>query len=74
MSTTISELQPPGGSIQVAGPGSETLTLRYREIVRAEEFSWTSRHRKVRLLGKGGQGVVFLTERIGADGFACRWP
>ena len=69
MSTTISEFQSPGRSVNVAGPGSETLTLRYREIVRAEEFSWTSRHRKLRRLGKGGQGVVFLAERLGTDGF-----
>ncbi|MFO0966634.1 MAG: serine/threonine-protein kinase [Gemmataceae bacterium] len=30
---------------------------------------WKTLHRKVRLLGKGGQGQVFLSEQQGTDGF-----
>ncbi len=32
-------------------------------------MQWTTYHRLERLLGSGGQGVVFLSHRRGADGF-----
>jgi serine/threonine-protein kinase len=32
-------------------------------------LSWTTHHGLKRLLGQGGQGVVYLTDRRGADGF-----
>jgi len=45
------------------------LLARYQDIVGAGRLSWTSHHRFIKLLGKGGQGRVFLSERRGADGF-----
>ncbi len=41
----------------------------YDQIVIERCFSWTEHHRFRRLLGEGGQGVVFLSERRGADSF-----
>ncbi len=45
------------------------LLRRYHDIVDHKRLHWTSHHRLERLLGSGGQGVVYLTERRGADGF-----
>jgi serine/threonine protein kinase len=45
------------------------LTPRYMDLLRERRFGWTAHHSLLRLLGKGGQGVVYLTERRGADGF-----
>lgn len=43
--------------------------VRYYEDLLANRLSWTSHHRLLRRLGSGGQGVVYLSERRGADGF-----
>jgi len=70
MTTTLQELNPT-----IAHDGSRRieheneLTVRYDEIISTERLSWTTHQRLNRLLGKGGQGVVFLTERRGSDGF-----
>ncbi len=56
-----------GGRIQQPCPPE--LTNRYQEILRQKRINWTSHHQFHKLLGYGGQGVVFLTERRGADGF-----
>ena len=45
------------------------LFARYEEIAWSEELHWKTRYRKQRLLGAGGQGAVYLAERLGADGF-----
>jgi serine/threonine-protein kinase len=45
------------------------LMQRYHELIDNKRLHWTSHHRLERLLGSGGQGVVFLSERRGADGF-----
>jgi serine/threonine-protein kinase len=47
----------------------QALFARYEEIAWAEELRWDTRYRKQRLLGAGGQGAVYLAERLGADGF-----
>jgi serine/threonine-protein kinase len=46
------------------------LAARYEEIAYADDLSWPALFRKVRLLGAGGQGAVYLAHRLGADGFA----
>jgi len=53
---------------------SKKLTLqkavaRYKAIIRTRRIGRTRGYALRRLLGKGGQGRVFLTERRGADGF-----
>jgi serine/threonine protein kinase len=47
----------------------DELLARYREIVEQHRLSWTEHHRLIRLLGSGGQGVVYLSERRGTDSF-----
>jgi serine/threonine-protein kinase len=46
------------------------LVERYAALLEGQRLSWTTHLRLQRLLGSGGQGVVYLTERRGADGFA----
>lgn len=45
------------------------LDARYTALLEGQRLSWTEHHRLTRLLGSGGQGIVFLTERRGADRF-----
>ena len=49
-------------------PCHELLT-NYREILHSERQHWTAHYRLMKRLGAGGQGVVYLSERRGADGF-----
>ena len=48
---------------------SEALVDSYRRIIEQESFNWTEYHRLIRRLGSGGQGVVYLSKRRGADDF-----
>lgn len=41
----------------------------YSTIIKKQKLSWTTHLRLRRMLGSGGQGVVFLTERRGSDDF-----
>ncbi len=63
---------PPKGDddLLVVGPSADhALHARYEEIAWAEELRWDTRYRKQRLLGAGGQGAVYLADRLGSDGF-----
>jgi len=69
MITTVSHCPgPPSGD--EAGAGVGALLARYQEIAHAIDLCGTARYRKSRLLGNGGQGAVYLAQRLGADGFA----
>jgi len=48
---------------------SEELIAAYEHLLDGQRLSWTTHHRLQRLLGAGGQGVVFLGERRGTDNF-----
>ncbi len=52
-----------------SGRGSPFLMKRYQDIIDHKRLHWTSHHRLERMLGSGGQGVVYLSERRGTDGF-----
>ncbi len=69
-STTRQEIHPTimhrGGT---ASPPDPELLKHYSEIVGQRRLNWTSYHHLGRLLGSGGQGKVYLTNRRGADGF-----
>ncbi|MGI9515636.1 MAG: serine/threonine-protein kinase [Pirellulaceae bacterium] len=45
------------------------LMATYAGIITEKRLSWTTHLRLRRMLGSGGQGVVFLTERRGSDEF-----
>ncbi len=47
----------------------EELLERYHTLLSDLRLSWTTHHRLIRRLGAGGQGVVYLSERRGADQF-----
>jgi serine/threonine-protein kinase len=48
---------------------SDELLNRYNVILHEKRLAWTEHHRLLKLLGAGGQGVVYLTERRGTDQF-----
>lgn len=48
---------------------SDKLIERYKSLLNCRRVQWTTYHRFVRELGSGGQGIVYLSERKGADGF-----
>lgn len=48
---------------------SDDLLGHYRRIIEGKRLSWTEHHHLISLLGSGGQGVVYLTERRGTDNF-----
>ena len=45
------------------------LYRRYESILETKYIGWTEHLRFRRLLGTGGQGVVYLSDRRGSDGF-----
>ncbi|MCA9192241.1 MAG: serine/threonine protein kinase [Planctomycetales bacterium] len=59
--TFFGDPQPP--------QNNNDLTLKYQELLRDQQLKWTTYHRFSRQLGAGGQGIVYLSERRGADGF-----
>jgi serine/threonine-protein kinase len=59
---------------QSAGDAAEVevcseLLEQYQSLINESRFHWTTHIRFKRRLGRGGQGVVYLTEKKGADGF-----
>ena len=70
LTTTVHDLDAtltPGGE-KVHNCTHEHLD-RYKGILKEKRLNWTSHIHLERLLGSGGQGVVYLTRRRGADGF-----
>ena len=65
--STIPVISGPHGegrSTLTSAPGMAELQDRLREVEEAGQIRWTSSYRKVREVGRGGQGVVFLTKCI----------
>ncbi len=58
-------------SVMDRGPAlpSDSLVDRYKALLTTKRIQWTTYHRLERQLGSGGQGVVYLSARQGADGF-----
>jgi serine/threonine-protein kinase len=50
-------------------PQTNELFKHYQDLVAEPKLGWTEHLRLQRQLGKGGQGVVYLSERRGADNF-----
>jgi serine/threonine-protein kinase len=56
-----------GGSPAPLEPNE--LVPQYQQILAEQRLGWTSHLRLLKLLGSGGQGVVYLTELRGTDDF-----
>jgi serine/threonine protein kinase len=69
MTSTVSFHPRAATGEGLAGRGDGDLLVRYRGILNAPSLDWTRRYLMLRSLGSGGQGVVFLGERQGADHF-----
>src|SRR5438270_433461 len=70
MNTTITDLLPmPPPRPGKPGSAGEELLGQYHALQLNDSVAWAAQYRKIRLLGKGGQGVVYLSERQGTDLF-----
>jgi eukaryotic-like serine/threonine-protein kinase len=49
---------------------NQEVLVRYNNLLAEQRLQWTTYHRLERVLGTGGQGIVFLSHRRGADGFS----
>ena len=61
---TTTFLQPPLTLAIDGAPAKrcpDVLLEKYRQLVEEQRMSWTEHHRLMRLLGSGGQGVVYLS-------------
>lgn len=69
MNTTISEPTVGPAPSGTASRSEHELFARYQALAQSDRIHWAAQYRKIRLLGKGGQGVVYLSERQGSDLF-----
>ncbi|HTN75007.1 MAG TPA: serine/threonine-protein kinase, partial [Pirellulaceae bacterium] len=72
LTTTRHDVFPtltPEGQVAPPARDAQELIERYQGIVLEKRLNWTIHHGLKRLLGSGGQGVVYLTECRGADDF-----
>ncbi|MBI2808037.1 MAG: serine/threonine protein kinase [Planctomycetes bacterium] len=70
ISTTVSQDQPSFlDADRYDAAGAELLT-EYETLLRSDTVHWAAEYKKIRILGKGGQGVVYLSERQGTDLFS----
>jgi serine/threonine-protein kinase len=67
-SASLKAAPKPGAESVRANP----LIARYETILKRQELVWVSRRPFLRCLGTGGQGIVFLSQRQGADDFQRR--
>jgi hypothetical protein len=66
MFKTGATITPDGG---IPERVAEELYAQYRMVLDESRLSWTGHLHLEKLLGAGGQGVVYLSRRRGADGF-----
>jgi eukaryotic-like serine/threonine-protein kinase len=69
MTTTISDFYPAPTDTGRHHREGDELLAHYHELQASDCVTWAAQYRKIRLLGKGGQGVVYLSERQGTDLF-----
>ncbi len=59
-------MTPGGGEVK---HDNELVGFYQRLVEHEQRLNWTTHHRLIKRLGEGGQGVVYLTDRRGSDGF-----
>ncbi len=67
--TTMLNEEQTRGVLDQPTPPPNSLFERYQELIHTGKVQWTTYHRLEREMGSGGQGVVYLSRRNGADGF-----
>jgi eukaryotic-like serine/threonine-protein kinase len=67
--TLLHETRTISRSGHRAAPRVSELLTNYMKLISQPKVGWTEHLRLRRMLGKGGQGVVYLSERRGADSF-----
>jgi serine/threonine-protein kinase len=67
--TTITEAMPPFIPPRGYDKQGAELLSQYEKLLKSDSVTWAAEYKKIRLLGKGGQGVVYLSERQGSDLF-----
>jgi serine/threonine protein kinase len=70
MTTTTGEWTPSAARSGSGRRADSDLLRRYHGLLRPEWLDWGARYRKLRRLGRGGQGIVFLSACQGSDGFS----
>ncbi len=74
MTTTLQDLVPTVNYDGVQQEHENELTGRYRRLVDDQRLSWTTHQGLIRLLGEGGQGAVYLSERRAQTDSLCLSP
>jgi eukaryotic-like serine/threonine-protein kinase len=69
MMSTVSYHPVPPDPAAKSGRRASALLAKYHGIVGGGDLQSTTRYTDLRQLGSGGQGVVFLAKKHGADGF-----
>lgn len=54
---------------QAVAQSDSELVEQYHNLLGVQRLSWTTHHQLTRLLGSGGQGKVYLSQRRGTDNF-----
>src|SRR5688500_12280545 len=70
MASTVSYHALPSTSHGAHSPPDGELLASYEALAAAQPLRWHTRYEQLRQLGRGGQGVVYLAQRQGTDGFA----
>ena len=69
ISTTVFQDDSAVSSEYALDEDGEALLGEYHNLLTSDSVTWAAEYRKIRVLGKGGQGVVYLSERQGTDLF-----
>lgn len=69
LSTMMTEGKTSAFIESQANEAARRLYQRYQSLLQGKRVHWTTYHVLERELGSGGQGVVYLSARKGADGF-----
>ncbi len=69
ISTTVTLSGPSSVAPAYFDKEGAALLRQYESLLKNGSVRWAAEYKKIRMLGKGGQGVVYLSERHGTDHF-----